>query len=261
MTPDGLPDIAWCDVPAGEFIMGNTKKSDDMAYDSEAPQHIEQIQHPYRISRYPVTNAQFEAFMQDGGYTERWRGCWTQAGWLWKGDRVGPEKADGVLDLPNHPAVMVSWHEAHAFCMWLGRKLGMDVTLPTEAQWERAARGTDGRRYPWAGELTPDHANYANTNIGTTTAVGIFPKGTNPETGVLDMSGNILEWCRTKWRDSYAMPPDDTLEGDNPRVVRGGSCICNAKNLRCAYRITSFPHSIVQDYGFRVVALPGTHRT
>ena len=161
-------------------MMGNTKETDEMAYDDEAPQHTEQIRVAYRISKYPITNAQFEAFVQDGGYTDKWRTCWTAAGWRWKGDRNGPDTYGGVYDLPNHPAVMVTWYEAQAFCTWLGRKLNMPVALPTEAQWERAARGTDGRRYPWGGEFTPDHANYNDTGIGTTTAVGIFPQGRQP---------------------------------------------------------------------------------
>ena len=197
LNADGVPDIDWCIVSAGAFIMGNTKEADEMAYDSEAPQHTEQIRDPYRISRYPITNAQFDAFVQDGGYTDKWRACWTAAGWKWKGDRSGPIRYGGVYDLPNHPAVNVTWYEVQAFCTWLGEKLNLAVALPTEAQWERAARGTDGRRYPWGGELTSDHANYDKTGIGTTTAVGIFPQGANPETGVQDMSGNLWEWCRT----------------------------------------------------------------
>jgi formylglycine-generating enzyme required for sulfatase activity len=121
--------------------------------------------------------------VRDGGYSDKWRSCWTQAGWQWKGDRSEPDKYGGVFDLPNHPAVVVSWYEALAFCNWLGQKLGMAVSLPTEAQWERAARGTDGRTYPWGEEITPNHANYDETGIAATTAVGIFPRGANPETG------------------------------------------------------------------------------
>ena len=121
---------------------------------------------------------------------------------------------------------MVTWYEAQAFCNWLGKKLGMTVSLPTEAQWERAARGTDGRRYPWGGELTPDHANFDQTGIGTTTAVGIFPKGANPETGVLDMSGNVWEWCRTKWRENYKGKPDDDVGG------RRGACVARGRLLQ-----------------------------
>ncbi len=99
-----------------------------------------------------------------------------------------------MYDLPNHPVMAVTWYEAVAFSNWLGKKLGRAVSLPSEAQWERAARHTDGRKYPWKGEITPDHANYDETGIGTTTAVGIFPKGA-AECGALDMSGNVWEWC------------------------------------------------------------------
>jgi formylglycine-generating enzyme required for sulfatase activity len=259
LQPDGLPDIAWCDVPAGKFVMGNTKQTDDLAYADEAPQHTAQIREPYRISKYPITNAQFDAFVQDGGYTDRWRACWTPAGWEWKGDRNEPDKHGGVYDLLNHPAVNVTWYEAQAFCSWLGVKLGKTVALPTEAQWERAARGTDGRRYPWNGELTPDHANFDQTGIGTTTAVGIFPQGANPETGVLDMSGNVWEWCRTKWREDYKGKPDERLEGTDMRVLRGGAFRNEAGSVRCACRYRYNPISRSGFDGFRVVASPIIH--
>jgi len=168
--------------------MGNTKRTDDMAYDDEQPQ--QRLTLPaYRISQYLITNAQYEAFVQDGGYTGRWRRCWTQAGWQLKAKRTAPEKYGGVFDLPNHPVVNVTWYEAMAFCGWLSDKLGQPVTLPTEAQWEKAARGPDGRRYPWGQEITPEHANYDETGIGTTTAVGVFPLGASP-CGALDMAGN-----------------------------------------------------------------------
>ena len=276
LRPDGpstgsgqaVPDIAWCDVKAGPFIMGNTQQTDDMAYVDEAPQHTEQIRDPYRISKYPITNAQFDAFVRDGGYTAKWRSCWTQAGWQWKGSQIEPDKYGGVYDLPNHPAVMVTWYEAVAFCNWLGQKLGMDVSLPTEAQWERAARGgmpqvtgtsevpVTSRRYPWGEQITPDHANYDETGVGTTTEAGIFPKGANPETGVLDMSGNVWEWCRTKWRESYRGKPDDGLDGNATRILRGGAFYEEARRVRCAARDGVNPNNRNGDIGFRVVASP-----
>jgi formylglycine-generating enzyme required for sulfatase activity len=242
-----------------------------MAYVDEAPQHTEQIRDPYRISKYPITNAQFDAFVRDGGYTDKWRGCWTRAGWQWKGDRAEPDKYGGVFDLPNHPAVVVSWYEAVAFCNWLAAKLGHGVSLPTEAQWERAARGgmpqvtgaseapVTSRRYPWGEEITPDHANYDQTSIGTTTAVGIFPKGANPETGVLEMSGNVWEWCRTKWREDYTSAADERLEGDAMRVLRGGSFYQDAQRVRCAVRYWDSPGYRIRYIGFRVVASPIIH--
>jgi formylglycine-generating enzyme required for sulfatase activity len=251
LRADGLPDIVWCAVPAGEFIMGNTQQTDDMAYDDEKPQHRPTLT-AFEISRYPITNAQFDAFAQDDGYTDRWRRCWTQAGWQWKGERRAPDKYGGVFNSSNHPVVNVTWYEAVAFCNWLGQKLGRPVNLPSEAQWERAARHTDGRRYPWGEQITDDHANYAETGIGTTTAVGIFLQGA-ALAGTLDMSGNVWEWCLTKWRENYEIPPDDDPEGDITRVLRGGSFLNDARLVRCAVRSGYLPNSRFRDYGFRVV--------
>ena len=253
LRPDGLPDIAWSDpIPAGEFIMGDTKRTDEMAFDDEKPRHTEMIAASYRISRYPVTNGQFEAFVRDGGYTEKWQRCWTNEGWEWKRDRAGPDKEGGVFDLPNHPVVRVSWYEAWAFSQWLSEAVGEPVSLPTEAQWERAARGTDGRRYPWDGDITPDHANFA-LNVWTTTAVGIFPKGASP-CGALDMSGNVWEWCLTKWRGSYREPEDYAPKGDDLRVLRGGSFLSDAGVVRCAVRYRRYPFFRYRYFGFRVVS-------
>jgi formylglycine-generating enzyme required for sulfatase activity len=253
----GLSDIAWCGVSAGKLIMGS-EEGEQRALAKETPQNALELP-AYWISTYPITNAQFDAFVQDRGYTDKWRACWTRAGWKWKSDRVAPGKQGGVFDLPNHPVVMVTWYETHAFCLWLGAQLGTTVSLPTEVQWERAARGTDGRRYPWGGELTPDHANYDQTGIDTTTAVGIFPKGANPETGVLDMSGNVWEWCRTKWRDSYKVKPDEWLEGTDARVLRGGAFFDSTRRVRCAFRFRDSPRYRIRHYGFRVVASPVIH--
>jgi formylglycine-generating enzyme required for sulfatase activity len=112
------------------------------------------------------------------------------------------------------------------------------------------------RRYPWGEQITPDHANYDETGVGTTTAAGIFPKGANPETGVLDMSGNVWEWCRTKWRESYRGKPDDGLDGNATRILRGGAFYEEARRVRCAARDGVNPNNRNGDIGFRVVASP-----
>jgi formylglycine-generating enzyme required for sulfatase activity len=250
---DGVPHIVWCPVSAGEFIMGNTKQTDQDAWDDEAPQSTLRVT-AFEISKHPITNAQFAAFVQDGGYTDKqWRSCWTKAGLNWKGDSTGPEKYGGVFDLPNHPVVMVTWYEAVAFCGWLSVKLGQPANLPSEAQWERAARHTDGRRYPWGDRVTPDHANYVETGIGRTTAVGIFPNGAS-QCGALDMSGNVMEWCQTKRRANYESPPDDDTEGQARRVLRGGSFGNSARSVRCAVRPGySAASTCTAHTGFRVV--------
>jgi formylglycine-generating enzyme required for sulfatase activity len=257
LRPDGLPDIAWCEVPAGPFLMGS-EDTDEQALDNEKPQR--QVKLPaFRIAKYPVNNAQYAAFVEDGGYTEKWRHCWTQGGWFWKGDDVGPKTYGGVWDLPNHPIVMVTWYEAVAFCRWLTVRLRQagdirpngTVTLPSEAQWEKAARGTDRRSYPWGKEPDPNRANYDATEIFSTSPVGCFPGGTSPY-GCLDMAGNVWEWCTTTWEEDYATyQGDESLEGSAARVLRGGSFHDVADFVRSAHRFRSLPAWNV-DRGFRV---------
>jgi formylglycine-generating enzyme required for sulfatase activity len=284
LHPDGLPDIVWCEVPAGPFIMG-TQKEDIPAllekyggerkwYERETPQHQPNLP-AYSIGKYPVTNTQYAAFVQDGGYRndEWWReataaGYWSLAGFkgfLDDEPRTGPATYGGLFDLPNHPVVGVSWYEAVAFCRWLterlreASKIGPDqeVTLPTEAQWEKAARGGDGRIFPWGDEFDAAKCNMGDTGIGSTSAVGMFPAGASPY-GVQDMSGNVDEWCRTKWSESYRERADESLEGDAPRVLRGGAFYNFRRNVRCAFRFRLPPPDPWRNLGFRVVLVaPG----
>ncbi|MCL4299467.1 MAG: SUMF1/EgtB/PvdO family nonheme iron enzyme [Anaerolineae bacterium] len=258
LRADGLPDIAWCDIPAGPFVRGSV--DDRLSFvGKETPQQTITLP-TFRIGRYPITNIQYTVFVEDGGYTDKWRRCWTKAGWRWKEKRTGPDKFGGVFDLANHPVVMVSWYEAVAFCHWLTERLraagklgeGKEVSLPSESQWEKAARGPNGRVYPWGNEADPERANYGETGIGATSVVGCFPGGASVY-GVEEMSGNIWEWCRTKFEKSYENYRDDNaLEGDAPRVVRGGAFFSYARLVRCAARSGSDPFYRSRDYGFRV---------
>jgi formylglycine-generating enzyme required for sulfatase activity len=256
---DGLPQIDWVAVAAGPFPMGSRKDKDPDATDREMPQFAcTLIEEPYRIGRYPVTVAQYEAFVAAGGYHES--RYWTEAGWQWRRERQiqGPEGYGPPFETPNHPRVGVSWYEAAAFCNWLSEKLDSTVELPSEAQWERAARHTDGRIYPWGNELDPGRCNMGDTGIGSTSAAGIFPSGA-AESGAMDMSGNVLEWCRTEYRknyEDYEAKVRDDLEGESARVLRGGAFGFNRHGVRCAFRYWSGPDYRIVSLGFRVVS-PG----
>ncbi len=254
-----VPEMDWVEIPAGPFTMGSDKRGDRMAFNDETPQFTcTLITEPYHISRYPVTVAQYRAFAESGGYRER--RFWTQAGWAWRKSRgiTGPEVYWEPFQRDNHPVVGVSWYEAVAYCRWLSQVLGYEVRLPREAEWEKAARGEDGRIWPWGDEEpTAEHCNF-NGNVGHTTPVGSYPRGASPY-GVLEMAGNVWEWCCTKWRNDYTAYQkriDDDLEGKAPRVVRGGSWIDYHHGVRCGYSVREYPSYRSYDFGFRVVA-PG----
>ncbi|MCP5517116.1 MAG: SUMF1/EgtB/PvdO family nonheme iron enzyme [Verrucomicrobiales bacterium] len=275
LTDDGLPDIDWIEIPEGSFTMGSTK--DVVPGWKETPQfECRLLTRSYRIARYPVTVAQYQAFVDAGGYAqEKWwsvaraAGYWEDGrvkgrGWTgseWKHEiRRGPGNSGEVFRSRNAPVVDVNWFEAVAFCAWLSERLGSSVALPSEAEWERAARHTDGRVYPWgnAGDDLPQRCNMSDTGIGHPSAVGMFPTG-EAECGARDMVGNVWEWCRTKWRDDYRdyeKQVDDRLEGNTRPLLRGGSWLSVRDLARCACRGWNVPNFRDRYIGFRLVASP-----
>lgn len=204
-----IPGLEFVKIPAGEFLYGENKQK--LSLDE------------FWIARTPVTNAQYQVFVRATGY---------QAPAHWSNGAPPKSKE-------QHPVVKVSWEDAQKFCGWAG------VSLPGERQWEKAGRWSDGRTYPW-GEAGPDgrRCNFAN-QVGDTTAVGSYPEGASPY-GVLDMAGNVWEWCEDLYRP-----------GEQYRVLRGGSFGDSADLVRCASRDYFVrPVSFFDLIGFRVVA-PG----
>ena len=263
----GVPDIDWIEIPPGPFKMGSNKG--ETPVEQETPQFdCELITRPYEISRYPVTVAQYQAFVDAGGYNEK--GFWTQAGWEWKESAsiARPAENDAVFQTPNHPRVGVSWYESLAFCRWLSEVLKRNVTLPSEPEWERAARHVDGRKFPWGAEEKgiEDRCNLLDTGLGHTSAVGMFPTGL-PQCGAADMAGNVWEWTRSFWGKGgnlefrYPYRPEDGREnpdapGNATRVLRGGSWYGSAVGARCAYRRRYYQDLRYRHIGFRLVASP-----
>jgi formylglycine-generating enzyme required for sulfatase activity len=142
--------------------------------------------------------------------------------------------------------VGVSWYEALAFCRWLGEQTGENILLPTEQQWQRAAQGDDNRTYPWGEGIDDSRCNYSR-NVGRTTPVTNYPAGASPY-GVMDMSGNVWEWCLTQYDDG-----SEDIEGTNRRVLRGGSWNNSDHYVRAAYRYYGNPYDWYYSIGFRVV--------
>jgi formylglycine-generating enzyme required for sulfatase activity len=179
---------------------------------------------------------------------------------------VRPGDEDSLLGDANAPVVWVSWEEALAFCVWLTARWkesgrlpeGWEVTLPSEAEWEKAARGENGRIYPWEGEWDPDLANSSETGIGRPSAVGCFAGGASVY-GCEEMAGNVWEWTRSEPRD-YPYMAGDGRELLDPaigrRVLRGGAWWRDLDSLRCAARYWSLPDNRGGYYGFRVVCRP-----
>ncbi len=212
-----IPDIDWVEIPVGRFRY------------QEGSAEIEET---FWIARYPATHAQFQAFIDDpeGYANDRW----------WKG-LFKWEAAPGEAWWPssNHPRETVSWYDAVAFCRWLTHILseagdlprGMVARLPTEEEWEKAARGTDAREWPWGSAWDARKANTNEGVVGQTTAVGIYPGGASPF-GVLDMAGNVWEWCLNE----SEKPANIGTSGDDWRVLRGGSWYSDQDLARAAFR-------------------------
>ena len=252
-------------IPAGPFLMGTPEgELDELAklgrdrdrIRDEVDQH-EVALTAFAISRYPVTNAEYRRFIEDGGYANR--DYWTEAGWLQKEGSGWPQPRyweDDQWNDPSQPVVGVSWYEAAAYCAWLSANTARQYRLPSEAEWEKAARGTDGRRYPWGNPWDPSRCNNSESGPGRTTPVGQYPEGDSPY-GVGDMVGQVWEWCRSKYAP-YPYDPSDGREdpeGDELRVLRGGSWgdRSAAAACRCGFRYWNNPYNRYAYRGFRCV--------
>jgi len=250
-------DMRFVEVPAGEFLMGSP---DGIGYSDEYPQFMMLIDDAFWVGLTEVTNAQYQPFLDADGYANQ--AWWTAAGWQWKLDQNITQPmywSDTQWNSAWQPVVGVSWYEATAYAAWLAAETGLAIRLPTEAEWEKAARGTDGQTYPWGnGAPTERLLNY-NSNLGQTVAVGSYPAGASPY-GAFDMASNVWEWNATQWVENYAnyaIVVDDEKVGDARRVLRGGSWENGSNNVRSANRVGNDPDYRNYNIGFRVVFAPG----
>lgn len=259
------PDILTLDfihIPAGDFIMGSDPGRDRKAQSDEQPQHTLSVSEFY-IMRHTVTNAQYRQFIEAANH---------RTPLFWKKGIYPADKAD-------HPVVGVSYGDAIAFCRWAGEQTGLLLRLPTESEWEKAARGPDGRLYPWGENWEPRLTNTREARIKGTTPVGYFsPAGDSPF-GLTDIGGNVQEWLSNLY-GPYPYDPEDgrellvnNLDHDQllPRlwdtgctsipssleaakdksVIRGSSWRESKHQSRCAYRSWAAPLHRSDDTGFR----------
>ena len=212
-------------IPAGEFTMGADK------YNDEKPAHKVSLPE-YLLGKYPVTNRQYLVFTQAGGNNPT----------HWPGGVIPTGKED-------HPVVQVSWQEAQAFCGWLSKKCGQPVRLPSEAEWEKAARGSDGRNYPWGDQLPDDkHCNF-NFNVNDTSPVGSYsPLGDSPYQ-CADMAGNVREWTADVYEPYHGNPGYDF--GKSNHALRGGSWNNSPVDVRVSCRYWFNPQGGADVIGFR----------
>ncbi len=229
-------------VPDGEFLMGSALAQDREATKCEQPQHRVDLVGFY-IGKYPVTNAQYAAFVESTGFAAP--SYWTQEG-------IPAVKED-------HPVVQTSWHDARAFCAWLSEATGTSFRLPTEAEWEKTARGLYARLYPWGDRSPTAELCNCNMQVGDTTPVGQYAKNVS-FCGAVDLAGNVGEWTTSLYRP-YPYQVDDGREdplAEGVRVVRGGAFSLMGWNARCACRLRYAPDRRSDHRGFRVlVAAPG----
>jgi len=279
---DGLPDIRWVRIPgtravrdSGQFPaftglrLGNGAKPDAEARDDgnwpadAAPLKIAD----FELAAYPVTVAQFALFVKQDGY--RQERYWSADGWQW---REGKNRSkpwwwnDPVWIAPNQPVIGVSWYEAEAYCCWLDEQLHDSPSpfrLPTEAEWEWAARGPEGWRYPWGENWEAWRCNSLESSLNRTSAVGSFPGGaagwwqavTDGGDQVHDLAGNVWEWTASAYSEDYSKSNQSVMNanlGGGSRVLRGGSWDTEPKWLRLATRNRLNPRLGGSFIGFRL---------
>jgi formylglycine-generating enzyme required for sulfatase activity len=222
-------------IEGGTFLMGSEELADD-PFEDERPVHQVALS-GFWIDRYPVTVSRYGRFVE----VQKER---APRGW------------EEQQRHPNRPVTRVTWHQAQAYCAWLSERSGRRVVLPTEAQWEYAARGEAGRKYPWGdAEPTERHVNF-NGRVGRPTPVGIYPEG-RTSAGVEDLSGNVMEWC-ADWYGPYeragTVDPVGPPKGAS-RVLRGGGFSSNARYCRAAFRSYDPPEIDFGYVGFRCVVV------
>jgi formylglycine-generating enzyme required for sulfatase activity len=212
-------------IPAGEFLMGEGADT-----------------HPvytaaFALARYPVTNAAYQSFVAASDYRlpRDWRD-------------------NGIAEmLHDHPVTNISWCDALAYCRWLSAITDRDYRLPTEAEWEKAARGEAAQIYPWGNEFDKARCNTWEAGMGRTVAVDAHPAGGSPY-GVQDMVGNVWEWCSSVFAD-YPYRADDgreDLAAEGWRALRGGSWLDYEWGARAARRLSGQPDYASRNTGFRV---------
>jgi len=257
-TASWMPEMVF--VQRGSFQMGSNEGDD-----SEKPVHTVTVGSFY-MGKYEVTVAQFRQFINDAGYQTDadkdggsyiWTGKWEKrSGVNWKCDAEGNIRPQSEY---NHPVIHVSWNDATEYCNWLSRKTGKNYWLPTEAEWEYAARGgNQSRGYTYSGGNNLDEVAWYDGNSGNKTHP-VGQKRPN-ELGLYDMSGNVWEWCKDWYggdfyKTSSAIEPKGPSTGSY-RVSRGGSWYSNAQICRPSYRLSYLPGYRISFLGFRLVLVP-----
>jgi formylglycine-generating enzyme required for sulfatase activity len=265
------PRSAWLpkmvEIPAGPFLLGSSDNDPD-AEDNEKPQQRMELP-TYYIGKTPVTNAQFRPFVEDDGYTNPY--YWTENGWRWLKERWSEDREDAEhenTERPqpslwddqewngdDYPVVGISWYEALAYCCWLSVQTGNDYRLPTEAEWEKAARGPRGLIYPWGNRWEEGRCNSGEAKLARTTSVHKFSLGASPYS-VFDMAGNVWEWCQSSYK-AYPQGANTVQEDFTPAdfdvPLRGGSWQSERIDARCMKRDLYQPNLRLNDIGFRVL--------
>lgn len=234
--------ISFVPVPKGKFLMGS-RDDNKLAYDSEKPQHTFEIPADYWMGQFPITNEQYDLFVQA---------------------QSGKHPVSDWKKRKDHPVVNVSWVDAQAYCKWLdelhGKELpqGFVFRLPTEAEWEKAARGEFGFEWPWGNEFDQNKCNSSEGGKGGATPIGTYsPAGDSPY-GAADMVGNVWEWTQSLFKPYPYVAKDgrEDLKVSGGRVLRGGSFSHDLRDARCAYRYYDLPDDRNYLIGFRVCASP-----